>query len=254
MTWRQTPCKPAGSRSADSHARKLVLSPAAEKACCRRGSTCRRGRRLPARHPAPPAGGPDRAGQRRCRPPQRAVVARRPGHPVRRRGQPRRRVRAGPTLDWLTTRFTGCTSLEYEIVAAGISGDPACLAAIERISASANGDPASYALRATTIFRREGSVEGHSPPRRPVPAGLGDLGASACSRWTWWRFRLAGVEAGDRLGGGACDLTTAPPPRAAGVWHHTAPGTCVDCPERERRDRKWPQSRAETWAPAGCRG
>jgi len=37
-----------------------------------------------------------------------------------------------------------------------------------------------------------------------------------------------------------------------GVWPHTAAGTCVDCPERERREPKWPQSRA--WAPAGCRG
>jgi ketosteroid isomerase-like protein len=71
----------------------------------------------------------------------------------------------GPTFDWLATRFTGCTSLEYEIVAAGVSGDLAYLVAIERISASANGDPASYALRATTIFRREGGVRRAVHPR-----------------------------------------------------------------------------------------
>ena len=63
----------------------------------------------------------------------------------------------GPTFDWLATRFAECTSLEYEI-AAGASGDLAYLAAIERISASANGDPTSYALRATTIFHREQGV------------------------------------------------------------------------------------------------
>jgi ketosteroid isomerase-like protein len=64
----------------------------------------------------------------------------------------------GPTFDWLATRFTECTSLEYEVVAAGASGDLAYLVAIERISATVHGAPTSYALRATTIFRREGGV------------------------------------------------------------------------------------------------
>jgi ketosteroid isomerase-like protein len=59
----------------------------------------------------------------------------------------------GPTFDWIATRFTECTSLEYEI--AGASGDLAYLVAIERITAWANGELTSYALRATTIFRRE---------------------------------------------------------------------------------------------------
>jgi ketosteroid isomerase-like protein len=63
-----------------------------------------------------------------------------------------------PTFDWLATRFTDCTSLEYEIVAAGASGDLAYLVAIERISVSAHGTPTSYALRATTVFRREAGV------------------------------------------------------------------------------------------------
>jgi len=64
----------------------------------------------------------------------------------------------GPTFNWLATRFTACTSLEYEVVAAGASGDLAYLVVIERISATANGNPVSYALRATTIFRREEGV------------------------------------------------------------------------------------------------
>jgi ketosteroid isomerase-like protein len=162
------------------------------------------------------------------------------GAEVNRTGRPE----LGPTFDWLATRFTECTSLEYEIVAAGASGDLAYLVAIERISASANGGPASYVLRATTILRRKGSVEGRPPPRRPLPAGLGDLGA-ACSRWTSWRFGRAGFEAGGRLGG-AGDLTTAPPPRPADVWHHTARVRACGLPGARAEERKWPQSRAKT--------
>jgi ketosteroid isomerase-like protein len=64
----------------------------------------------------------------------------------------------GPTFDWIATRFSECTSLEYEVVAAGASGDLAYLVAIERISAVAHGDQKSYALRATTVFRREDGV------------------------------------------------------------------------------------------------
>jgi ketosteroid isomerase-like protein len=75
-----------------------------------------------------------------------------------------------PTFDWVASRFTGCTSLEYEIVAAGASGDLAYLVAIERISATANGTATSYALRATTVFRREAgswkAVHRHGDPYR----------------------------------------------------------------------------------------
>lgn len=62
------------------------------------------------------------------------------------------------TFEWIASRFTECTSLEYEVIAAGASGDLAYLVAIERISARANGNASSYALRATTIFRREEGV------------------------------------------------------------------------------------------------
>jgi ketosteroid isomerase-like protein len=76
-----------------------------------------------------------------------------------------------PTFDWLAGRFSGCTSLEYEIVAAGASGDLAYLATIERITATANGEPTSYALRATWVFRREAGewkvVHRHGDRYRP---------------------------------------------------------------------------------------
>jgi ketosteroid isomerase-like protein len=77
----------------------------------------------------------------------------------------------GPTFDWLATRFTECASLEYEIVAAGASGDLAYLVVIERITATANGHPTSYALRATWVFRRERGtwrvVHRHGDRHRP---------------------------------------------------------------------------------------
>ena len=63
-----------------------------------------------------------------------------------------------PTFAWIAGRFTGCTALEYEIVAAGASGDLAYLVAIERITASVGDRPVTYALRATTVFRREQGV------------------------------------------------------------------------------------------------
>jgi ketosteroid isomerase-like protein len=76
-----------------------------------------------------------------------------------------------PTFDWLAGRFSECTSLEYEIVAAGAGGDLAYLATIERITAVAGGREVSYALRATWVFRREAGawkvVHRHGDPYRP---------------------------------------------------------------------------------------
>ncbi len=76
-----------------------------------------------------------------------------------------------PTFDWLAGRFSGCTALEYEVVAAGASGDLAYLVTIERITAEANGLPTSYELRATWVFRREAGawkvVHRHGDRYRP---------------------------------------------------------------------------------------
>jgi ketosteroid isomerase-like protein len=47
-------------------------------------------------------------------------------------------------------------SSEYEVLAAGASGDLAYIVGIEHTTASIGGAaPKSYSLRATTIFRRE---------------------------------------------------------------------------------------------------
>jgi ketosteroid isomerase-like protein len=56
----------------------------------------------------------------------------------------------------LASRFSGCDSFEYEVIGAGVSGDLAYIAGIERTTASVGGGPpAPYALRVTTVFRRE---------------------------------------------------------------------------------------------------
>jgi ketosteroid isomerase-like protein len=75
----------------------------------------------------------------------------------------------GATFEWLGRSFSDCTSYKNEVVAAGASGDLAYLVAVERTTASIDGVPRSYELRATTVFRREGGawriVHRHGDPR-----------------------------------------------------------------------------------------
>ena len=62
----------------------------------------------------------------------------------------------GSTFDWLASRFSKCTAFTYEVVAAGVSGDLAYIVGVEHTTASVGDDPpAAYALRVTTILRRE---------------------------------------------------------------------------------------------------
>jgi ketosteroid isomerase-like protein len=61
-----------------------------------------------------------------------------------------------PMFDDLATRFSDCSSCEWEVVAAEVGDDLAYLVAIERTTAAIGGSEAtSYMLRSTTIFRRE---------------------------------------------------------------------------------------------------
>ncbi len=56
----------------------------------------------------------------------------------------------GPTFDWLASNFSNCESFEYEVVAAGVSGDLGYIAGIEHTTASVGGaPPATYSLRVT---------------------------------------------------------------------------------------------------------
>lgn len=73
------------------------------------------------------------------------------------------------TFRWLASLFSNCTSWEYQVSAAGASGDLAYIVGIERQTLSVGGAaPQSQSLRVTTIFRREESewkvVHRHADP------------------------------------------------------------------------------------------
>lgn len=52
--------------------------------------------------------------------------------------------------------FTDCTSYEFELQAYDVAGDMAYTAGLEHTSASVDGQPRTYTLRATQVYRREG--------------------------------------------------------------------------------------------------
>ena len=55
----------------------------------------------------------------------------------------------------LANSFSDCTSYEYELLEAEVRGDTAYTVGFEHTSASVNGEPRTYTLRATQIYRRE---------------------------------------------------------------------------------------------------
>lgn len=55
----------------------------------------------------------------------------------------------------LARQFSNCTSYRFELLAYDVVGDIAYTAGLEHTSASVDGDPRSYTLRATQIYRRE---------------------------------------------------------------------------------------------------
>lgn len=62
----------------------------------------------------------------------------------------------GPIFELLGKTFSDCTHYENEIIAAEAHGDLAYTVALEHVTATLDdGEPSSYVLRATTIFRRE---------------------------------------------------------------------------------------------------
>jgi ketosteroid isomerase-like protein len=65
-------------------------------------------------------------------------------------------VETQATFDWVASRFTGFESAEWEVLSADVSGDLAYVVAIEHTTGSLGGAPTErYALRATTLLRRE---------------------------------------------------------------------------------------------------
>src|SRR5689334_16221772 len=56
---------------------------------------------------------------------------------------------------YLETTFADCTSYEHGVVAADVVGDIAYTVGYEHTSASVNGEPRTYTLRVTQVYRRE---------------------------------------------------------------------------------------------------
>jgi ketosteroid isomerase-like protein len=56
----------------------------------------------------------------------------------------------------LAMQFSHCTSYKFELLAYDVVGDMAYTAGLEHTSASVDGEPRSYVLRVTQIYRREG--------------------------------------------------------------------------------------------------
>ena len=55
----------------------------------------------------------------------------------------------------LSQSFSDCTSYIFELLAYDVIGDMAYTAGLEHTSASVDGQPRSYTLRATQVYRRE---------------------------------------------------------------------------------------------------
>ncbi|MFF6980248.1 nuclear transport factor 2 family protein [Streptomyces sp. NPDC008343] len=55
----------------------------------------------------------------------------------------------------LEKSFSDCTSYVFELQAFDVSGDMAYTAGLEHTSASVDGEPRTYTLRATQVYRRE---------------------------------------------------------------------------------------------------
>ena len=56
---------------------------------------------------------------------------------------------------YLGASFSNCTSYDIEVLAYDVIGDMAYTAALEHTSASVDGQPRTYTLRATQVYRRE---------------------------------------------------------------------------------------------------
>ncbi len=86
---------------------------------------------------------------------------------------------------WVASRCSDCTAYDFELVAAGVSGDLAYTVGYERCSKSLDGSPVEpTVLRVTHVYRREDGewkiVHRHgdflpvdqSPPRTPEVSSL----------------------------------------------------------------------------------
>jgi ketosteroid isomerase-like protein len=56
---------------------------------------------------------------------------------------------------WLERSFSDCTAYTFDVQAYDVIGDMAYTAGLEHISTSVDGEPRSFTLRATQVYRRE---------------------------------------------------------------------------------------------------
>ncbi len=62
------------------------------------------------------------------------------------------------TFRWLAGRFSALHDYRFELVATGASGDLAYTVGFEHKTAVVDGEPATYTLRVTHVYRREDGV------------------------------------------------------------------------------------------------
>jgi ketosteroid isomerase-like protein len=67
-----------------------------------------------------------------------------------------RRHQVDEAFTFLEGSFSDCTSFTFELQAYDVVGDMAYTAGLEHISNSFDGQPRSFTLRATQVYRREG--------------------------------------------------------------------------------------------------
>jgi ketosteroid isomerase-like protein len=59
------------------------------------------------------------------------------------------------TFHWLASRFSDPIDLRLDVVAAGVSGDLAYATGFEHKTVHVDGEPETYTLRVTHVYRRE---------------------------------------------------------------------------------------------------
>ena len=65
-------------------------------------------------------------------------------------------VEVDEAFTWLEGMLSNCASYRFELQAYDVVGDMAYTAGLEHASNSADGQPRSFTLRATQVYRREG--------------------------------------------------------------------------------------------------
>jgi ketosteroid isomerase-like protein len=83
-------------------------------------------------------------------------------------------------FEYLASQFSDCKSFDYEVIAAGASCDLAYIVGYEHTTAGVgSAAPEAYALRVTTIFRRENGewkvVHRHGDPMPDSSAARGQV-------------------------------------------------------------------------------